>query len=480
MPGPARQQLALAALSGVPVTRLASESHVSRKFVYQQVRRAHQGLAAAFAPAAPAEDVLFWLPVTKPWLHQLVLGLVLICHSSLRGACELLTDVFDYPLSVGSAHNILSRAVPAAERIDAAQGLSAVRFAALDEIFQSADPVLVGADVYSTYCYLLSQEEHRDGDTWAVRLLELRDRGFDPEATVADFGTGLRKGQRQALPGTPCRADAFHALRDFRALLARLDARAYEAIAQVDELKRRQARHEWRRGRKDRRLVGRAVAAAQAAEQAVALADDVATLFGWLRQDVLAVAGPDHATRLALYDWVLSELQAREGRCAGIGPVRLLLANHKDDLLSFAAALDSDLRGVADRLQVPVGLAREALAVQQLGTAGPGRRHREEQLKSQLGGKYEVLRAQVEALAGGVVRASSVIENLNSRLRSYFFLRRQLGPDYLKLLKFYLNHRRFTRSEHPHREGKSPRELLSGQAHPHWLELLGYQRFHRQ
>jgi len=31
---------------------------------------------------------------------------------------------------------------------------------------------------------------------------------------------------------------------------------------------------------------------------------------------------------------------------------------------------------------------------------------------------------------------SSLVENLNSRLRSYFFLRRQLGEDYLTLLQF--------------------------------------------
>ena len=33
------------------------------------------------------------------------------------------------------------------------------------------------------------------------------------------------------------------------------------------------------------------------------------------------------------------------------------------------------------------------------------------------------------------------------------------------------------RSEHPQRVGKSPAELLNGQAHAHWLELLGYQRY---
>ena len=69
-----------------------------------------------------------------------------------------------------------------------------------------------------------------------------------------------------------------------------------------------------------------------------------------------------------------------------------------------------------------------------------------------------------------------MVENLNSRLRNYFFLRRQLGKDYLTLLQFFLNHRRYLRREDPSRVGKSPAELLTGQRHAHWLELLGYTR----
>ena len=81
-------------------------------------------------------------------------------------------------------------------------------------------------------------------------------------------------------------------------------------------------------------------------------------------------------------------------------------------------------------------------------------------------------------LDGGLDRlgASSIIENLNSRLRNYFFLRRELGSGYLELLQFYLNHHRFLRSEHPERVNKSPAELLTGQTHPHWLEMLGFHR----
>jgi len=479
LPAQVRQHLALSALAGVPISQLAADHHVSRKFVYHQLDKAHQGLTLAFSPPAPPEDLLFWLPVTRPWLQQLVLGLVLVCHSSLRGAGELLADLFDYPISVGSVHNILAQAVARAESLNQQQGLSAVRIGAHDEIFQSGKPVLVGADVDSTYCYLLSQEEHRDGDTWGVRLLELADRGFDPEATVADFGTGLRKGQKQALPDTPCRGDVFHPLRDMQALVSYLDNRAYAAIAQLDELRKKQARFESRKGRKDRKLVNPTTAASSEVQRAIALADDVGTLYDWLRQDVLAVAGPEHATRVLLYDWLLSELRAREKQCDRVGAIRQTLEKQRDDLLSFAVELDQDLRDLADSLQVPVGLVREALAVAQLDKAGPTRQQREKRLRSQLGGKYGLLQALVEEVDIEVVRASSVIENLNSRLRNYFFLRKQVGPDYLKLLQFYLNHRRFQRSEHPQRVGKSPRELLTGQEHGHWLELLGYQRFHR-
>jgi hypothetical protein len=35
------------------------------------------------------------------------------------------------------------------------------------------------------------------------------------------------------------------------------------------------------------------------------------------------------------------------------------------------------------------------------------------------------------------------------------------------------------RSECPERVDKSPTELMTGQPHAHWLELLGFERFQR-
>ena len=71
-------------------------------------------------------------------------------------------------------------------------------------------------------------------------------------------------------------------------------------------------------------------------------------------------------------------------------------------------------------------------------------------------------------------RASSLVENLNSRLRNYFFLRRQLGPKYLDLLRFFLNYRTFMRSECPERVGKSPTELMTGQQKCSLVRAFGF------
>lgn len=72
-----------------------------------------------------------------------------------------------------------------------------------------------------------------------------------------------------------------------------------------------------------------------------------------------------------------------------------------------------------------------------------------------------------------------MVENLNSRLRNYFFLRRSLSDSYLSLLQFFINHRRFSRSRVSEQVGKSPKELLTGQPHQHWLGILGFKPFQR-
>ena len=487
-----RQDLAIQALARTETIRgLAAQHAVSRKFIYRQVDTAKEALQEAFVPEEDdATKVLFYLPVTKQWLEQAFLGLALICHSPIRGISEFCRDLLDYPVSIGKVHDVLQGAVERARDYNHRQDLSDVRIGAHDEIFQSGRPVLVGADVRSSFCYLLSLESQRDAETWAIRMMELQDRGFHPEATIADAGSGLRAGQTLAMPETPCRGDVFHALQLVQPLATFLENRAYEAIAYEATLahksqKAQKARAARRRPRRQPLPSKESFAeqlrlAAQTKTQAIDLAADVAALFDWLRRDILSLAGADYATRCELYDFVVSELRTREPLCPHrIGPVVRALTNQRDDLLAFAAQLDRGLAALATQFQLPVATLREVFNNETLDVDHPWRWSRDAVLRERLGGRYFAVSVAVAELAEHTVRASSVIENLNSRLRNYFFLRRHLGPDYLALLQFFLNHRRFLRSQRPERVGKSPAELLTGQSHPHWLEMLGYTRFSR-
>ncbi len=480
LPPQQRQELALQILVGSqPVAQLAREHQVSRQFLYRQADTAQLALEHAFDPPPPTQEVLFQLPVTKAWLHQLILALVLTCHSSYRGVIALLDDLFDTPLSLGTVHNVVQAAVAPARSINGSYDLASVRVGAHDEIFQAGRPVLVGVDTASTFCYLLSQEDHRDADTWGVRLLELAECGFAPEAVVADFGTGLRAGQGLALPQVPCRGDVFHLLHDLEPVVTYLENRAYDALEACARLEREQARQR-RRARPTQGVAQRSRRARAACDSAVALADDVRLLGDWLCQDVLAVAGPCYAERCALYDFIRLELQARVALCPHrLGPIVRSLKNRRDDLLAFARALDEDLSRMARAWEVAPDGLRRLLQARCRDERDPGRWAEESAVRGQLRGWYEPACRAIDALVAGTVRASSLVENLNSRLRTYFSLRRHLGPEYLELLRFYLNHRVLERSERPERTGRTPAELLTGQPHRPWLELLGFTRFAR-
>lgn len=200
----------------------------------------------------------------------------------------------------------------------------------------------------------------------------------------------------------------------------------------------------------------------------------------WLREDVLAVAGEDLAVRRQLFDFLVEQLAQREALCPHrIGPVRRMLQEQRESLLGFVGVVDEQLQQVSERLSIPMHLVREMVRLRALDPGGCLYWQRYQRLRRKLGRCWvEAERAVAEVLAG-VVRSSSAVENLNSRLRCYFFLRRQLGEGYLELLRFYLNHHPYARSRRRQRVGKSPAELLGGQPHPHWLEMLGYELFSR-
>jgi len=387
---------------------------------------------------------------------------------------EFMRELLGVSISEGTVHDIHQQAAQQARVLSAGMDLSAIRVGLHDEIFQGSQPVLAGIDAASTYCYLLPAQAQRDGDTWAIHLLDLKAQGLNPDYVIADAGTGLRAGQRIAWPDTPCHGDVFHIHHQFETVVNIWTRKAGGITSVCEQLEARLANP--RRCCDDRVLLAELAGLRQLEAQAHQRATDLQTLAGWLARDILSLAGPALANRQALFDFIVDELHQREHADAPhVGTLRRALHNQRDDLLAFAAVLDAKLATIARDAALPEHLVRATCLLHRKPTTSSAFWRARNQLYRAIGRPFYAVCNAVSQAMRSTPRSSSLVENFNSRLRTRLTLRRHLdgGNAWLDLLRFFFNHRRFARSRCPQREGRSPCEVMTGQAHPHWLTLLG-------
>lgn len=467
-----RQSLAEKALSGSEsISQLAKENETSRKFIYQQKEKAQAGIKQSFSETKDS-DVLFYIPVTKAWIIQVVLSLVLVCHAPFRGVIVFFRDIFDHKISLGTIHTILQEAIGEAQSIQEKEDLSPIKAASNDEIFQGNQPVLAGVDLDTTYTYMLAKETHRDGTTWGVHLLDCNDKGFDPDFTICDGGSGLRAGQRAAMPDTPCNGDVFHIEMEMGKVCRKLENKAYRAIQAVDKINKVESK-------KEEPNMAELEKSIIKEQEAIEIYDIFYLMRQWMQYDILALNGLDQETRDELYDLIVTELKQLEEKAPhNIRPIRVALKNQQHDLLGFSIRLDEDLWKIALEHKQAIDLIRRVVTFQRKSSKTASYWEEYGKLLNAMGRAtfLDVMEAS-EQWRKGFHRASSLVENLNSRLRQYFFLRRNIGGGYLDLLRFYFNHRVYERSQRPERTGHSPAELMMGKKHPHWLEMLGFTLF---
>jgi hypothetical protein len=306
-----------------------------------------------------------------------------------------------------------------------------------------------------------------------VHLLDATEQGLKPEYTIADAGQGLRAGQKAAWGSTPCHGDVFHIQRQCEGFTNTLSRLAKGATSRRKALQAKIERDGGQGGPDDERASQLALAR-QAETKAHWLARDIRTLTQWLSHDVLGLAGPMLATRQVLFDLLVEELSYREIEDARpIRPLRVALQNQRNELLAFAGVVDAKLATIAQAHAIAEPLVREACLLHRLSSTSSAYWQGWNQLRAKTGFKFHALFVAVSGAMAQTPRSSSLVEDLNSRLRNYSTLRRHRGSSYLDLLQFFLNHRRFMRSRAAEPTGKSPRELMTGQGHAHWLTLLG-------
>lgn len=405
-----------------------------------------------------------------------MLALTLNCRASYRGVQKTLSDVLDYSISLGSIHNTIKDAKSKAAIINAKQDLSPIKLAAEDEMFHDNKPILTGIDIPSLYCYLLTAESDREFDTWGTHLLDLQKQGLNPERVFGDDVGNIRAAHQYVYPKVPYDIDNFHIIRDL------MDMRRYFR----NRLKSAVTNHLTIQAKVDKVLLTEKMAnyhqqlAMTKADEKTAkqLSAAIDILVNWMQHDVLNKPGVESELRYELFDFVLSELN----RLAVQHPHRIeavctTLKNQKYFLWAFTEVLDTKFQSIADEFVYPLEKIWDMCQLQRCKHSSDTYAVRSLPLQNYFQTDFDAVEDAMLNAWDTTERTSSMVENLHRRLRPYFYLRQEIGFGYLDLLRFYLNHVPFQRSEREARVNKSPTEVLTGKSHPNWLEMLGFQRF---
>jgi hypothetical protein len=298
---------------------------------------------------------------------------------------------------------------------------------------------------------------------------------------ASDRGQGLVAGYQAAFEVGGWVSDHFHEFRALYQLLYQWERNAYAAMGKEYEAAQRfaQARSESQLEKRLRQYED----AHQACQRAIARYDHLALLLHLL-QETLSLCSPEGKLRTA--DGVRAELTVLFTWMEAMNDPTLTrplkpLRQHLDDLVvpfEQLEALQAELAAVvpSPALEFLVqAWHHDHLVYQTCSRLKRYHQHeREERLavaEGLLGEAFAPLQALVFERLDAVLRASSLVEMVNSLLRPYLHsCKGQITQETLNLILFYHNHHRYQSGK---RKGKAPLELLTGQPLPgEWWELL--------
>lgn len=459
------------------MTEIAQYYQISRTFLYQLLFVANLQLETLFSD----EKLLF----QKDHRHfeQLLLLLRLEGNCSLLSIASILKALEYHPNSVGYLSQFFQSAgqtLPSTLLMPRETWV----FYLSDEIFAIDVPILVTIDAQSTTILNIELASDRSAETWKAHFEALDKHHFVSLGMASDRGTGLVAGYQAACDMALWVADYFHEFRDLFELLHQLERKAYTTID-----KEYDAARKFDRARSESNLAKRLErydTAHHACEQAMALYDQLAMLLQLLRE-ALQLCAPDG--KLRTVEGVRAELtmllhMIEELNCAALTCTLKPIRNHIDDILvPFAQAekIDAELRLVVPHevLDFLVLAWHHDHLVYQSGSKAK-RYHQTERdfwlacAEGLLDDDFEPLKTLVFDKLDSIVRASSLVEMVNSLIRPYLnSCKGQITQEALNLIMFYHNHHRYKSGK---RQGKAPIELLTGEPlEAEWWELLQQQ-----
>ena len=459
------------------MTQIAKFYQISRTFLYQLLLMANLQLETLFSD----EKLLF--QKDHQHLDQLLLLLRLEGKCSLLSLSAILKALEYHPNSVGYLSQFFHSA---GQMLPSTLWMPSKKLVLYlsDEIFALHAPILLTIDARSTTILNIELASDRSAETWLAHFDALAEHQFVSLGMASDRGLGLVAGYQAACDLALWVADYFHEFRDLYEVLHQLERKAYAAIGKEHEAAQKFA------GAKSETNLAKRLhqydTAHHACEQAMALYDQLALLLHLLRE-ALQLCSP-HG-RLRTVENVRSELTLLFDMIEELDGVAITqtlqpIRTHLDDILVPFKQVEV----VAAELRVVV--PHEALDFlvlawhhEHLGDQSGSKKKRYHQSERDfwlacaaglLGNEFDTLKALGFDKLDTIVRASSLVEMVNSLIRPYLHsCKGQITQETLNLIMFYHNHRRYKSGK---RQGKAPIELLTGKPlEASWWELLRQQ-----
>jgi len=456
--------LGIEAITGKAVAEIANEVGISRQSVYNYKDQAIQHIDA-LDEIVPTEQTI---TLDKAMVERIIVVLSLCCQSSSLGIQDFFEHVCGMKVSVGRISGVLKEASKRARAFDDGVDLSEINQIAIDEIFQCGKPILTGIDPISTYTFQLEESTDRSSESWALYLSDKQDKGLNPEVSINDGGLGLMSAIPQVFPKAEIQADTFHALYTLGKEVSKMERKANKLIANEHVLN---LKLEGKRPREKHKASLEELRPKVA--EAIDIYDKVFILYSWLKM-LLSFSGYSLIDSHILAEWVLQEMDILAVNSPllqkEIAKVRKLLPS----LLSFVGRLERGIEVIACKTGVSAETYK--LMYRQMSHSHDNSVSIEARCKLavELKGKYLEAQNELQKLLDYTKKASSLVENLNGRIRVYIEVKRIIPTDFFVLLKVYFNTRRYRRSRCEARIRKSPLELLTNRTQPDFLEALGF------
>jgi hypothetical protein len=434
--------------------------------------------------------------VRKVKIDRTILTALFPGNASIRPTIAILEEALGTSRSVGYINNLR---LEAGQR--AGQVLSDIDYTPLgplialrDETFFQGRPMLLLVDPISTAIVAAHVCPDRQSDTWALLLMMAQEQGVTLTGLTEDMARMYGKSlQLAGMADTPRQKDVWHLERDGATIRRALERAAYRAMAKVIDLEK-QLLKKW----DDALFEEKYIPAVDKEMAAIESHDQFETWLLYLH-DALALVDirsgeiRDPATSQWFLEEILTGMEQIEQK--QVKKFAKTLRNHQPQLLTFldwtaAALADYDARlavhipDAQARLQFIQAVARSWLLDQMLING-----HRQWRTEAQKAmslvnsvtvaddvlAEFALSLRQILDASG---RTSSLIESVNSLLKSFFrnrkgFKNQETMQAFLNLFVLWHNMRVY--DPRCKRGGKSPFQLAGIDLDTDdWLTLLGY------